>query len=153
MSYNEAVRHAYGTIQRKAEQLLAPLEQEELRYVLERTESCTDPPIILHELVSPLLYLRLQLGEDSKLTIHFGAEPSSPFPEIQSITATFLRTLFTLTGKAYTGIDIEGCVKTDWFINVCSEMYEYLEGRTKYHVFRKIPLKNHTARKRVLIVA
>lgn len=153
MSYNESVQQAYDSILSKAKQLLASLEQEELRYVLERNESGTEPPIILHEFVSPLVYLRLQCSEDSRLSIHFGAEPASPFPEIQAVTATFLRTLFTLSGKAYTGIDIEDCVKTDWFINVCSEMFEYLEERNKCHTFRKIPFKKYTTRKRVLKIA
>ncbi|ASU36340.1 hypothetical protein [Mucilaginibacter xinganensis] len=154
MSYNEAVRHAYDQILKKATQLLAALEQEELRYVLERTQNGSEPPIILHELVSPIVYLRLECVEDSKLVIHFGAEPSSPFPEVQAVTAGFLRTLFTLTGKAYTGVNVEDCVKTDWLINVCSEMFEYLEGRTKYHTFRRIPYKKRTPqRKRVLAVA
>ena len=153
MSYNEAVQQAYDSILAKAKQLLASLEQEELRYVLERTEHSTEAPLIMHEFVSPIVYLRLERAEDTRLTIHFGAEPSSPFPEIQVLTATFLRTVFILTGKAYTGTDIEDCVKTDWFINVCSDLYEYLEGRAKYHTFRKIPYKKHTTRKRVLEVA
>jgi hypothetical protein len=153
MSYNEAVRHTYDQILTKATQLLASLEQDELRHVLERKQNGSEPPVIVHEFVSPIVYLRLECAEDSKLVIHFGAEPSSPFPDVQAVTAGFLRTLFTLTGKAYTGINIEDCVKTDWLINVCSEMFEYLEGRTKYHAFRRIPYKKGTPRKRALKVA
>ena len=152
MSYNESVQRAYKLILAKALHLLTTLEQEELRYILERKQKGAEPPIIIHELVSPIIYLRLELAQDSRMMIHFGAEPSSPFPEIQAITSTFIRILFTLTGKAYTGVDIEDCVKTDWLINVCSEMFEYLEDRTKYHTFRKVPYKKSTARKRVLEV-
>ena len=152
MSYNESVQQTYNTILAKALHLLASLEQEELRYMLERKQKGSEPPIIIHEIVNPIIYLRLEYGEDSRLAIHFGAEPASPFPEVQAVTAGFLRILFTLTGKAYTGIDIEDCVKTDWLINVCSEMFEYLDGRTKYHTFRRIPYRK-PARKRVLEVA
>ncbi|MGN6396880.1 MAG: hypothetical protein ACTHMI_15020 [Mucilaginibacter sp.] len=152
-SYNDLVQKTYDGILKQAEQLLASLEQEELRYVLERTESGTEYPIIRHELVSPVLYLRLQFGEDSRLSIHFGAEPSSPHPEVQAVTARFLRTLFASTCKAHTGVDIEDCVRTDWFINTCSEMYEYLEGSARHHAFRKVPFKRHAARKRVLKLA
>ncbi|WP_295794700.1 hypothetical protein [Mucilaginibacter sp.] len=152
MSYNESVQQTYNLIVAKALHLLTTLEQEELRYILERKQKGSQYPIIIHELVSPILYLRLEYGEDSRLAVHFGAEPASPFPEVQAVTAGFLRILFTLTGKAYTGVDIEDCVKTDWLINVCSEMFEYLEDRTKYHTFRKIPYNKKHARKRVLEV-
>jgi hypothetical protein len=152
MSYNEAVQHAYDSILTKTKQLLASIEQEELRYVLERGPRGEQPDDIFHELVSPLLYLRLECQGSVKLAIHFGIEPATKSPELQAITASFLRTLFALTGKAYTGTDIEDCVKTDWLINVCSEMFEYLEERNKCHTFRTIPYKKHTARKRVLAV-
>ena len=153
ISYNEAVRQAYDHILTKATRLLASLEREELRYVLERRQKGSAPPVIVHELVSPVVYLRLECAEDSRLAIHFGVEPGSPLPEVQAVTAAFLRAVFTLTGRAYTGTAIEDCVKTDWLINVCSEMFEYLEGRTRYHTFRTIKYKRAPQHKKMLAVA
>lgn len=154
MSYNEAVQHAYDSVLAKTKQLLASIEQEELRHVLERGPRGEQPDDIFHELVSPLVYLRLECQvEKAQLAIHFGIEPATKFPQLHAVTATFLRTLFTYTGKGYTGTDIEDCVKTDWLINVCSEMFEYLEERNKCHTFRKIPFKKYTTRKRVLKIA
>jgi hypothetical protein len=153
MSYNDLVQQAYHGILKQAEQLLASLEEEELRYVLERNDDKIDPDRIVHELVSPLLYVRLECAADSKLAIHFGIEPVTKDPGSQAVTATFLRILFTQTSKAYTGIMIEDCVKTDWLVNMCSEMFEYIQERNKYHTFRVIPYKKHPARKRVLKVA
>ena len=140
--YNEAVQRAYWHVLKRAKQLLATIEQDELRFILERTDkSIPKVGTIVHEIVSPVLYLRLECHSDTIMAIHFGIEQITHVGHLSEITSMFLRTLFKYTSKELTNINIEQRVQTDWFINSCSAMYEYVELRNKYHIFKKLPYR------------
>ena len=148
LTYNQCVQLAYFQLLKQAKQMLNKIEQEELRFTLERAER--KPPqigTIVHELVNPLLYMRLELHADSQMAIHFGIECVYERGQLSDITSTFLRLLYKLTSKDAYPIDIENCVCTDWFINSCAEMFEYIEERNKYHTFKQLKYKV-TAKKR-----
>lgn len=153
LTYNTAVRQAYGRILKHAKQLLASLEQEELRFTLERMERSKKPHAVIHELISPLLFLRLECSGETLMAIHFGIEHVDQSPALAMVTAAFLRMLFKETARKKDGIDIEDCVKTDWFIKSCSEMFAYVEERNKYHTFKQLKYKRAPQQKNVLAVA
>lgn len=150
--YNSAVKQAYFSILKQAKQLLATIEQEELRLTLERRD-VKEPKIgtIVHELVSPVLYLRLELHTDDKMAIHFGIEQVNQLGHLSAITTRFMRLLYRYTSKEITGIDIEECVRTDWFINSCSAMYEYIELRNKYHMHKQIRYKTVIQKRKTIL--
>jgi len=151
--YNKEVQATYFKVLKYAKQQLATIEYEELRFTLERSE---EPVIgsIIHEIVSPVLYLRLELHTDKLMRIHFGIEQVHLIGKVSDITTKFLRTLYKLTAKEVTTVNIEASVATDWFINSCSAMYEHIEERLKYHTFKQIPYKvSAQKRKQMLSVA
>ncbi|MBS7565775.1 hypothetical protein KHS38_15305 [Mucilaginibacter sp. Bleaf8] len=141
-NYNEAVKQAYLAIL-KAKQLLAAVEEEPLRYTLVREEK---KPIvngtIVHELISPLLYLRLECYANDELAIHYGFELSPAFGPYYSITASFVRMIYKLTMHEEGKPNIESCIRTDYVINECSGLYEYIEERgCKHHRFEQVKYK------------
>ena len=50
-------------------------------------------------------------------------------------------------------VDIESSIRTDWFNNSCSESYEYIEERKKYHIFKLIPYKVTASKRKLMAVA
>jgi len=153
--YNEAVKNSYFKILKKAKLLLSTIENDELRYTLERQDKNKSVVgTIVHELISPVLYLRLEHHSDNIMAIHFGIEQVNELGLLSSITTSFLRVLYKLTSKEITGVDIECCVRTDWFINSCSAAYEYIKERNKYHELKQLKYKvSSTRRKTILHVA
>ncbi|MEN0054477.1 MAG: hypothetical protein AAGC65_12460 [Mucilaginibacter sp.] len=147
--YNKSVSMAYALILKQAKQLLSTLEREELRFSLEREEKSA--PIvgtIIHEIINPILYLRLECHSTNSFAIHYGFEEVLAFNQYSKITSTFVRNIYRLTSKDLTETNIEDCVRTDWCINTCSEMYEYIEQSNKYHTFKQIRYKPATARRK-----
>jgi len=155
LPYNECVKMAYHQILKQAKAMLATIEREELRYTLERQDKPgTVVGHIIHELVNPLLYLRLEEHSDGVYAIHFGIEQMNELGQLSDITTRFLRILYKVTSLGAFPVDIENCVRTDWFNNSCSESYEYIEERNKYHTFKLIPYKvTASKRKQILAVA
>jgi len=151
--YNQAVKQAYFKLLKQTKQLLATIERHELRYTLQREDSGPLAPfIIVHEIVSPLLYLTLKAEDGEQLTIHFGFEMFENDNEYSNITARFVRLLYKLTSAEYTTINIESCITTRYVITNCSELYECLEdARHKLHQFTLI--KHRPSCKRILAVA
>ncbi|MCC8410493.1 hypothetical protein LJ707_16240 [Mucilaginibacter sp. UR6-1] len=153
-AYNKAVRDSYALILKQARQMLGAIEQEELRFILEREDKSAKIETIIHELINPLLYLRLEHHSDDNYAIHFGFEQVSNSVELSSITTQFTRILYKQTSKDFTTVDIEGCVRTDWFINSPSAMYEYIEERgLKHHTFKQLPYKPKAAKRKLKAVA
>lgn len=149
--FNKAVREAYYLIYRKAKQLLATLEREELRFSLEREDrSAIKPNAILHEIITPLIYLRLESDNAGLLAIHFGFEQVLAHNQYSEFTAAFMRLLYRHTAKEHTAVEIENCIKTDWMINTCSAMYEHIEERNKYHTFKQISYKPTAVKRKQL---
>jgi len=152
MLYNSVVEQAYFRVLKKAKQMLATIEQEELRFTLERSDKGeTKGDMIIHEIISPVLYLRLECHTDNVMAIHFGIEPVNQLGQLSDLTSMFLRKLYEYTGQESTGANIEKCVRTDWFINLCSEMYEYIEVRNKYHTFKQIKYRDASTRKKQIL--
>jgi hypothetical protein len=153
-SYNLEVKKAYFLIFKNATKLLAAIEQDELRFTLERRDTKGTEIGIIHEFVNPILYLRLEHHTDGIMAIHFGIEQINQLGLLSYITTMFLRLLYKRTSKEATTVNIENCVRTDWFINSCSAAYEYIEQRNKYHDFKMIPRKmSNSHRKPILSVA
>lgn len=137
--YNNSVRQAYNAIYKYTKQLLSTLENEELRYSLEREER--GQPIvgtIIHEFINPLLYLRLECHPTNSFAIHYGFEESKSFNQFAKLTESFVRLIYKVTSKEATEVNIEDSVRTDYCIYLCSEMYEYIEERNKHHQFKQI---------------
>lgn len=154
-AYNALVRKAYFKVLKETKNLLATFEQEPLRYVLVRQDK--QPTIngtIVHELVNPLVYLRLECFADNRLGIHFGWELSPTFGEYYHITSRVIRVLYKYTMADTGPINIEDCIKTDWVINECSELYEYVEERgCKHHSFALIQHKPKAEKRKLRKVA
>jgi hypothetical protein len=154
--YNDAVELAHTKIFKFAKQLIATIERDDMRCYFERKDSAPVVDTIRHEIISPLLYLRLQCELDGMFTIRFGIEPAPSNPELADLTSDFLRMLFRATDKAAKDVDIERCIETDWFINVCGDMYEYVDTalHSKHHTLRKVPYKGVTShhRKKLTVV-
>lgn len=75
LCYNQAVRAAYIEMIRHAKQLIASLEEEPLRGILERQdEPISTGGYIVHELINPLIYARLEAYKDDVFAIHYGYE-------------------------------------------------------------------------------
>ncbi len=149
LPYNKIVKEVYCAIYRNAKQLLATLEREELRYSLER-EDKTTPKVgtIIHEFINPLIYLRLECHPNEVLAIHYGFEQVLAVNQYSKVTSAFVRSIYKLTSKDITTINIENAVRTDWCIKTCSEMYEYIEERNKHHTFKQIKYKPATVRRK-----
>ena len=154
LTYNQCVQLAYFQLLKQAKQMLATIEHDELRCTLERNDNVR--PVnqgVIHEFINPLIYLRLECHSDNLCAIHFGFDEVKQPGEISDLTTKFLRLLYKLTSKDAFPIDIELCVKTDWFINTCSGLYEYIE-ESEYYTFRKIKYKvTSKKRKQLLSVA
>jgi hypothetical protein len=148
--YNKSVNMAYSIILKHAKQLLSTLEREELRYSLER-EDKSEPKVgtIIHEIINPLLYLRLECHPTNVFAIHYGFEQVLAVNhQYSKITSAFIRSIYKYTSKDIIETNIEDCVRTDWCINTCSEMYEYIEQSNKHHTFRQIKYKPATVRRK-----
>ncbi|MBD1364441.1 hypothetical protein IDJ77_11535 [Mucilaginibacter sp. ZT4R22] len=152
LTYNKSVGLAYFVVLKQAKQMLSTLEPEELRYTLEREDNATSQAgAIIHELVNPLIYLRLECSNEDVLSIHFGIEQVTNQEGLSAITSKLIRLVYKHTAKEATGINIERCVKTDWLINSCSELYEYIEERNKHHTFKQIKYKVTAARRKLIL--
>lgn len=148
-TYNTCVQQAYNAIYRHAKQLLSTIENEELRYTLER-EDKAQPIVgtIIHEFINPLLYLRFECHPTNTFAIHYGFEESKSFNEFARITSAFVRYIYKVTNKDTTDVNIEDAVRTDYCIYQCSEMYEYIEDRNKHHQFKQIKHRPSAAKRK-----
>ena len=154
-SYNEAVKQAYFKLLKHTKQQLSTIEKDELRYTLQREDNS---PIgfgtKVHELINPLVYLSLECNDGELLNIHWGFEQLIEDTEYAHITQYFARMLYKLTSVEHSAINIEKCVSTDYIIVNCSELYETVEDRMRYHTFSLIKRKERAKHgKRILNVA
>lgn len=139
LDYNQVVTIAYLRIIKLAKQLISSLEEELLRAILERTDK---PQIsggyIVHEIINPLIYIRLEAYKDDLLAIHYGYEQTGLFTQYYPITSAFIRSVYWCTARENTTINIEDCIHTDWVITNCAELYEYIGDRNKYHTINTV---------------
>lgn len=154
-AYNKAVKTAYFAVLKVAKQVLATIAHEELRYSLTREDrAANEAGSIIHEFLTPLLYIRLECGLDNAYLIHYGIETFDKPNEYAVITAKFTRCIYRLTSKELNSINIESCVQVDWLITNTSEMYEYIEDGNKHHRFELIKHRvTANQRKQLLSVA
>jgi hypothetical protein len=140
--FNKIVKAAYYQILKEAKAMLATIEHEELRYSLVREDKTNNAiGTIVHEFINPLLYLRLECHKNGLHGIHYGFEQIGNDPQLSNRTAFFTRSVYRLTSKELTAINIEACVHNDWCITQCSELYEYIEEQQKHHQFQLIKYK------------
>lgn len=148
VAYNKQVGAAYYSVLKQAKAMLAAIEQHECRYTLQREDKQLHEPGIIHEIINPIIYMRLEWHSDGLYHIHFGIEQANRLGQQSDITSAFIRLLYKVTSKEVTTVNIEDCVKTDWFINSCSAMYEYIEERNRYHQFMLIKHKPATVKRK-----
>jgi len=147
--YNKAVKEAYFQILKEARAMLATIKQDELRYSLVREErKLTDLISVIHEFVNPLLYLRLECSTNQQFVINYGFEPIRNDVTLSDRTAHFTRSVYRLTSKEVTQINIEASVSNSWCITECSALYEYVEDQMKYHQFHLIKYKPAISRRK-----
>lgn len=153
--FNTEVKAAYYNILREAKAMLSTIERDELRYSLVR-EDKSDSVIgtIIHEFVNPMLYLRLEHHSNDRYGIHYGFEQIGMDDPLSRLTALFTRSIYRLTSKEVTAMNIEPCIHCDWGIIECSALYEHLEERGGNHQFQLIKYKAaSTKRKQMKAVA
>ena len=155
LTYNKIVKQTYFQILKETKALLATIEHEPLRYSLIREDKQPiSPNNIIHEMINPLLYLRLTWFDANKLCINYGWELIPTFGEYYHLVNTFVRLVYKLTMRDATAINIEDCIRTDYVINECSAAYEHLEERgLKHHTFMLIPYKVKTVKRKLSKVA
>ncbi|WP_158826733.1 hypothetical protein [Mucilaginibacter lacusdianchii] len=154
-AFNAEVRKVYFKLLKEAKILLATIEEEPLRFSLIREEK---QPIqqgtIVHELINPLLYLRLECYAENKPGVHYGFELSPTFGQYYHVTNTFVRILYKHTMVEATPINIEDCIRTDYVLNDCSALYEHIEERgCKHHTFQLILYKAKAVKRKLRKVA
>ncbi|WDF54893.1 hypothetical protein [Mucilaginibacter sp. KACC 22063] len=151
---NQAIIKSFYAILKAAKELLSSIEDEPLRYTLTRIDKHKRTrQVILHEVVSPLIYLRIELHETNDYSIHYGYETLPAFAPYFNITSAFIRLVYKLSMKDSTDINIEDAVRADWVIDNCSEAYEYIEERNKHHRFQLIKHKPKQVKRKLMRVA
>ena len=151
-SRNHCIKSAYVTIYKGVKSLISSIEEEPLRQIMER--DCKTPPIvgtIIHELISPLLYLRLECYTNNEFGIHYGYEQGILASQFYNITSAFVRLVYKATMANETAIDIQDCVRTNWVITECSELFEYMSERNKLHTYKVLKYKPTTAKRKQLL--
>lgn len=130
-AYNKEVKKAHASILGVAKNLISTVDRHELRCILLYKVE-TGNPTIIHRLISPLLYLSLEVDTAGKLVIHYGFEVFERQSQYSSITQQFVRMLYRVTGSEYTSIDIEASVTTNYVVTDCSALYEIKEDDRNY---------------------
>lgn len=139
--YNKVVKQCYFQIFKHAKSLLSAIEQEELRFTLVREDKQAITGSIIHEMVNPLLYLRLEQHTNGYYSIHYGFEAFPVFGDYYPMMSAFARFIYKVTMASATPINIEDALRVDFIILNCSELYEHIEDRNKYHEFQLIKYK------------
>lgn len=147
--YNSCVKDAYYKILKQSEIIIATLEEEPLRQILERSNNEVKAGVIIHEFLNALVYLRLECYEENVFAIHYGYEQSDRLTKYYPVTSAFIRSVYKNTTKENTLINIEDCIRTDWVITNCAELFEYIGDRNKHHISRTI--KQKAVRKKQLL--
>jgi hypothetical protein len=148
--YNKVVAEAYHATLKVLLQLISSIEREELRYTLQREYRPFGETGLVHEVISPLFYLRLQDYCNKKAAIHYGYLPHI---DQTHLTSVFARSVYSNTSKEITSIDIEDCIKHEKFVHNTDELFEYIDESRKFHTFYLIPYKKKGKSKKLLRVA
>ncbi|RZA02873.1 MAG: hypothetical protein EOP47_05205 [Sphingobacteriaceae bacterium] len=152
INYNSCVKTAYDKILTQIETLISSIDDAPLRQVLERSNKEIKPGVIIHEFLNALVYLRLECYNENVFAIHYGYEQSDRLTKYYPVTSAFIRSVYKNTAVEYTSINIENCIRTDWVITNCAELFEYIGDRNKHHISRTIKPKP-VRKKQILKVA
>ena len=139
--YNKEVQQCHRQILKQARALLSTIEHDELRFTLIRQDKLSNNAYVIHELINPLLYLRLECFANGVYSIHYGFEQFPIFGDYYHITGAFVRFLYKVTASSNTTINVEDAIRIDWVVSNCSEMYEHVEEQMKHHQFSLIKYK------------
>jgi hypothetical protein len=151
-AYNVEVAKAYFKVLRMTKQIVAKLDSYEARCTLTQKQKDTYSNIRIHQFVSPLFYLSLEVGCYDKLYIHFGYEQFDVDHDLVGLSSKFVRTLYKYTSASKTELNIEDCVHANYIITTCSELYEAIESSAHHkHTFKAIPFKPKVVRRKVML--
>ena len=155
LTYNECVHRAYKLIHRWAVAAISTIEEEAFRGTLIREDAL---PIregsIVHEMVSPILYLRLECYAGGEYGIRFGYEPSPSFGKYYPIMASFVRMVYKLTNKRASQVDMERCVRIYHIQTDCADLYHYMaEVVSRYHRHEAVAYKASAVKRKLLKAA
>jgi hypothetical protein len=152
--FNKEVKTAHQQILKQARSMLSTIEREELRFTLVREDKYSrSKSCIIHEMVNPLLYLRLESDANGEYAIHYGYEPLPVVSEYYPLIAAFVRFIYTVTMSTNRQINIESALRLDWVIYNASEMYEHVEDRDRHHSFQLIKYKPAASKRKQMKAA
>jgi hypothetical protein len=154
VAYNNAVKTAYFKILKRTKELLTTLEDESLRGTLHLYRKPKKLHVLntVHEFISPVIYLSLECVGQQKLSICFGFEQLGVEHDYSTITGSFMRTLYTMTAKEHTPINIEACINTDYVFTHCTDLFKSIaNGNT--HTFKQLQYKSKAIVRRLERVA
>lgn len=154
-TYNKAVIQAYFKMLKGAKELLSTIEEEPLRYSLIREDrDVRSRKLTLHQFISPLLYLRLDLHANSEMCIHYGYESLPVVSPYYVVTAKFIRMLYKLSMDNGASPNIEKAIRNDWVLTNIGDCYQHLEEMGhKQHQFELIPYKPNSSKRKLQRVA
>ncbi|RFZ81157.1 hypothetical protein DYU05_20585 [Mucilaginibacter terrenus] len=151
LPYNAEVTKAYHKVLKFAKQMISTLPAYEARCTLELNEKHAFSELKIHQFVSPMLYLSLEVGEQDSYYIHFGYEQFDSESRLADFSSKFVRAIYRLTSRQATTIDIEDCVHTNNLITTCSELYEVIEDSAyNKHVFKEIPYRPKNVKRKLM---
>jgi len=150
IDYNQAVVDAHNNILKVLLTLIASIERQEMRYTLQRQFKPLGETGIVHEIISPLFYLRLQDYCNGKAEIHYGYSNSTSY---SPLTNVFARAVYSQTSVEKTNVNIEDCIRAERFIANTDELYEYIDETRKFHTFYLIPYRKQRKSKKLMQVA
>lgn len=138
-TYNDTVKQAYYQILKQTKLLLSTIEEEPLRHIRIRKikQPFEEYPVIVNELISPLVYLQLGWYSDH-YRIYFGFNINEKGYSCHEITSQFLRILYRFTMKGSAAHNIEGCIHTDCLITNCDDFYEYISYKEQNKYISRI---------------
>ncbi|MGI4727810.1 MAG: hypothetical protein ACRYGB_04485 [Janthinobacterium lividum] len=139
VTYNESVKQAYAQILKQTKALLSTIEEEPLRHIRIRKikQPFEEYPVIVNELISPLIYLQLGWYHDH-YRLYFGFNINKTGHSCHEITSQFLRILYRFTMKGSTAHNIEDCIHIDCMITNCDDFYEYVSYKEEEKYLNRI---------------
>ena len=155
LTYNECVHRAYKLIHSWAVAAIATIEEDKLRATLIREDSLpVKDGSIVHELISPILYLRLESYAGNEYGIRFGYEPNPSYGQYYPIMAAFVRMIYKLTSKKASQVNIENAVRIYHIQIDCADLFDWMtEIVSRYHRHEQIPYKAATLKRKLQKVA
>jgi hypothetical protein len=145
--YNAEVTKAYHKVLKYAKDMIATLPNYETRCSLELSAKHAFSTLKIHQFVSPMLYLSLEVGSQDKMYIHFGFEQFDTESNLAGFSSKFVRELYRLTSRSLTAVNIQ----TNNLITTCAELYEVIEcSEYNTHVFKEISYRPKVVKRKVM---